>query len=236
MKTKLIISLLAAVLLTACSPAVVEPSLNCDGAHCVITVTNSEKDDVNVTVSLLQEVEGMPILEELKYSGPTDTGWHDYWYYGFETLFHTTDVLAPGETGTYKVETTGSPGTILFKLVVNTPPPNGFSTAEGEFVRYQVVEFSTVESAIENTLVCSTQTVTAKTTLVTNVGLKTMAVYLNENLDDPYATFIVPYHGETEVTFPIPQGTHLVELDVLGHHNQWDAIQDPHKFRAYCIP
>lgn len=234
--------------LSACNPLNVSLSpVSCDLGVCNFTITNHENNEVQPEgLEVRLENQGVPVIPVYNPLYNPKMRVVKNWERGVSHRI-TLPVEAPlqsGETRTYsfhlpKLEV---PGQTLVDVSLFIPAPNGFSTAYGRYHQYAVVQVSGEKDLqpFEYKIITCTQN-----TLRVNVrnnggwGYRQIGIYLNGNTKNAWK-FTNPRPDGTDwvYTFDLPEGTTLVEVDVHGHQEQADYLDnlDYHGTRSYCVP
>lgn len=241
-KFYLIVVVTIAILLAGCSGQIeVIPKIHCDNTECNVTIASLHSKETHYTITVSQESEGTPIGEKFRYPGTTAER-HEEWYIQTSPLYQLTDTIMPGEEIVHNFEMSYGTGQTLVIAHVQTPATSWWRTNYGKFYSYTIVEFPGKDNPIKNTLSCRVNgKVIARTEIEADskIGTKTMGLYLNNNLEEPVATFQVHEGYLFQISYDIPEGTYLIELDVVGHQEKnylKEVVGNPHEYRAYCIP
>jgi hypothetical protein len=232
-----VLFILLSLLLVACEmdASVLESTFDCDDERCEITVSNTDKDDLEVSIEIWVENEGTPIGEKVQYPD-TNAERHVEWYRNEHRLFYDHLVIPAGEIENFVVELQPTEGQALFRLHVRAE--GGGFKSDGYYDVYEIVEFSDPDTYIENSLACD-GTIKASTAVEADVsfGSLEMVIYLNDDMETPVAKYVVSAGESNGIEIPVPDGTWLIELDENQHQNPYiPEDTDTHKTRIYCEP
>ena len=231
-KNKLwVFGLLAPILLiTGCvTPSEVNLEVDCNSVGCNVSVENTDFDDgTTVTLKVLME---QP--QELDYNSAQNS-----WEYTYITLLEYEGWIGPNETLNFSLSPIPkTDGAGLVKAEVS------WWTVFRQMVRdYSVIQpdhpaNEVAEGQVLYSLTCDNGTLHIEVTTKPEFGEHEIGLYLNEQISDPYATFLAG-GGETQLDIQLPEGTGLVEADLVDHGilGPQGADVSTHQSRGMCTP
>jgi len=250
-RTKMLLVLVFALMSlvsAACQPEeeVVPPDFKIfcgqpNAADCQVEVHNGGDRSLQVDLFVYEEKQIVEIDEVFENEGTEQEKFLYFQRQDRRVLMILDTSVQVGEKADFSIQGLQGTGQTLLRGVLTYQYEDDASSA----YFYMLTEYATIqlpladeEAPIYHELSCLGGIIEAQTYIPEGMGRQEIGLYLNNELGEPFAIFVVE-EGETiKISTPTPESADLIELDVVGHKNQYtnEAMQETHRYRTYCVP